>query len=128
MSSATLCSRNATAKVAIEHRRGRLRAERPEHDPVHREGQSDDDGEAERDPSPHRPVPLGCEGERERTGHDQLAVGEVDEAEHAEDEADPDGHQREDRALADRVDLHLRIERGAQEVGQPAGEDPGHER
>ena len=36
--------------------------------------------------------------ERVGAGHDQLAVGEVDQPQHAEDEADADRHQRVDRA------------------------------
>ena len=36
------------------------------------------------------------ERERERAGHHELPVREVDEPEHAEDEADPDRHQRVD--------------------------------
>ena len=107
-----------------EHRRRRLRSQRPEDDPIHRQGQAEHDGEAERDPDPDRPVLLGRERERERARHDQLAVGEVDEAQHAEDETDPDRHQREDRPLSDCVDLHLRLHRRAQEVGQLAGENP----
>ena len=62
-------------------------------------------------------------GEREREGarHDELPVGEVDEAQHAEDEADADRHQRVDRADPDRVHLHLGVDGRAQEVGEPAG-------
>ena len=108
--SAMLWSRKATAKVATSitagdwSRSGRkmsrsIAAESDEHD-----------GEAEDDPRPHRPVPLGRERERERAGHDQLAVGEVDEPEDAEDEADADGHERVDGAEADRVDLHLQVD------------------
>ena len=37
----------------------------------------------------------------------ELAVGEVDQAQHAEDEADPDRHQRVDRPEADRVGERL---------------------
>ena len=48
------------------------------------------------------------ECERVRTGHHELAVGEVDEAEHPEHEADPDRHQRIDRAERGRVDQGLR--------------------
>ena len=77
-------------------------------------------------PSPDGPVAVGREREREGAGHDELAVREVDEAEHAEDEADPDRHQRVDRADADRVDLHLRLDRRAEEVRETAGEDRGH--
>ena len=48
-------------------------------------------------------------GQRVRAGHHQLAVGEVDEPQHAEDEADPDGHQRVDRAQPDRVGQGLEV-------------------
>ena len=52
------------------------------------------------------------EGERVGAGHDELAVGEVDEPQDAEDEADPDRHQRVDGAEADGVDQRLRVDRG----------------
>ena len=53
---------------------------------------------------PQRPVPL--RGERQGVGarHDQLPVREVDEPQHAEHEADADGHQRVDGAEPDGVD------------------------
>ena len=54
--------------------------------------------------------PVGRERERVRPGHDQLPVGEVDEPQDAEDESDPDRHQRVDRAEADRVDQGLGID------------------
>ena len=54
--------------------------------------------------------PARREGERVGAGHDQLAVREVDEAQHAEDEADPDRHQRVDRAEPDRVDDRLGVD------------------
>src|SRR5581483_7646339 len=58
---------------------------------------------AEEDPGPHRPVPLRRERKRERAGHDQLAVREVDQAEDAEDEPDADRHQGVDAAERDRI-------------------------
>ena len=61
----------------------------------------------------HRPG--GGVRERVRAGHDQLAVGEVDEPQDAEDEADADGHQRVGRAEADGVDDHLGVDRGERE-------------
>ena len=48
--------------------------------------------------------------ERERAGHHELAVGEVDEPQHAEDEADADRHQRVDRAERDRVGERLPVD------------------
>ena len=99
-----------------QHHRRRLRPQRPEDDALHREREREHDREAERDADAHRPVPVRRERERERAGHDQLPVREVDEPHHAEDEADPDGHQREDRAEPDRVDLHLQVDRVAEEV------------
>ena len=111
-----------------EHRRGRLRTERAEDDALHRHREGDHDREAQDDAGPHGPVAVGREREGERPGHHELPVREVDEPEHAEDEADTDGHQRVDGADPDRVDLHLRIDRGAQEVGQSAGDETGHER
>ena len=47
------------------------------------------------------------QGERERAGHDQLAVGEVDEPHHAEDETDSDGDERVRSSRADGVDERL---------------------
>ena len=105
-----LWSRNATANVATSMTAGDCAAQRPEDDPLHRERERDHDGEAEDDPRPQRPVPLRGERQRVGPGHDQLAVGEVDEPEHAEDEADPDGHQRVDRAEAGGVDEHLPVD------------------
>ena len=119
-------SRNATANVAMSMTAARLRAQRPEDDALHREREREHDGEAERDPDADGPVALRGERERERAGHDQLAVGEVDEPHDAEDEADADGHQGEDRAEPDRVDLHLEVECVPDEVGEAAGEH--HER
>ena len=110
-----------------QHHRGRLRPQRPEDDALHRQRQRQDDDDAERDPHGDGPSALGGEGQREPAGHDQLAVGEVDESKHAEDEADADGHQREDRAEPDRVHLHLEIHRVAEEIGETAREH-GHER
>ena len=73
-------------------------------------GEHEDDAEAEHDPGPHRPVAVGREGERVGAGHDQLPVREVDQPQDAEDEADADGHEREDRAQPDRVDDGLRVD------------------
>ncbi len=108
-----------------EHDRRRLATERAEDDALHRERERENDGEAERDPDADRPVAIRCERDGERPGHDQLPVGEVDEAHDAEDEPDPDGHQGEDRAEPDRVDLHLEIDGVAEEVGEAARD---HER
>ena len=127
-SSAIDCSRNATANVAISMTAADCVSQRPEDDPLHREREREHDREAERDADADGPVALRRERERERAGHDQLPVGEVDEPHHAEDEADPDGHEREDRAEADRVDLHLQVDGVAHEVAQAAREEHGHER
>ncbi len=96
-----------------EHDRGRLRPQRTEDDALHRKREREHDGETERDADADRPVTFRREGDRERAGHDQLPVGEVHEPHHAEHEADPDGHQREDRAEPDRVDLDLQVDRVA---------------
>ena len=125
--SAMLWSRNATAKVAISITAGDcVRSGRKTTRSIASES-ARTTSEAERDPDGDGPPALGGEGEREPTGHDQLAVGEVDESKHAEDEADADGHQGEDRAEPDRVHLHLEIHRVAEEVGETAREH-GHER
>ena len=81
-----------------EHHRRRVAAQGPEDEPVHEHGQDEHGGEAEDDAGPHRPAPLRRERQRERARHDELAVGEVDEAQDAEDEPDADRHQRVDRA------------------------------
>ena len=116
-SSAIDWSRNATANVAMSITAADCAAERPEDDALHREREREHDREAERDPDADGPVALRCERERERAGHDQLPVGEVHEPHHAEHEPDADGHEREDRAEADGVDLHLQVEGVADEVG-----------
>ena len=93
-----------------EHHRGRLRAQRPEHEQVHRDREREHDAEAEENPDPARQIPLRGEGERVGAGHDQLPVREVDEAQHAEDEADPDRHQRVDAAERERVGERLPVD------------------
>src|SRR6266516_3973144 len=75
-----------------------MATKRAEHDPIHRDGERHDDAEAQEDPDPDGPTALVREGERVGTGHHELAVGEVDEAEDAEDQADADRHQRIDAA------------------------------
>ena len=81
-------------------------AQRPEDDALHRQRERDHDREAQDDAPHDRPVAVGRE--REGAGHDELPVGEVDEPQHAEDEADAHGHQRVDRAEPDRVDESAR--------------------
>ena len=56
--------------------------------------------------------PARRERERVGAGHDQLPVGEVDEPQDAEDEPDPDRHQRVDGAEPDRVDERLGVDGG----------------
>ena len=60
--------------------------------------------------------PARGERERVRAGHDQLPVGEVDEPQDAEDEPDPDRHQRVDGAEADGVDQGLGVDGGEADV------------
>ena len=93
-----------------EHHRRRLAPERPEDDAVHRERERDDDREARGDAP--RDGPSRGEGERVRARHHELAVGEVDEPQDAEDEADPDGHQRVDRAEPERIGERREVEGG----------------
>src|SRR5207302_2084847 len=71
---------------------------------------SDLDGEAEDDAAPDRPAPARCERERNPARHYELAVREVDEPQHPEDEPDPDGHQCVDRALRGRVRDRLPVD------------------
>ena len=109
-SSAIDCSRNATANVAMSMTaadcvRSGLKTTRS----IASESASTT-REAERDPHADRPVVIRGERERERAGHDQLAVGEVDQPHHAEDEADADRHERVDRTEPDGVHLDLEID------------------
>ena len=94
-----------------EHHGGRLGPERTEDEAIHQRREHHDDDEAHRDACPRRPVGLRRERERVGAGHHDLPVGEVDEPQHPEDQADPDGHQRVDGAEADCVDDRLRVER-----------------
>ena len=77
---------------------------------VHRDREREHDCEAEDDRRPDRPAPFRGERERERAGHHELAVGEVDEAQHAEHEPDPDRHQRVDRAEREPVRERLPVD------------------
>ena len=104
-----------------EHHRRRLPAQRPEDDEVHRQRERDHDGEAGDDAPRDRPA--RGEGERVGAGHDQLAVGEVDEPQDAEDEADADGHQRVDRPEPDRVGERLEAEGRERSRGEVGGDD-----
>ena len=108
--SAMFSSRKATANVATSitagdcPRSGRKTSrsiERREHE---------HDGEAERDSGPDGPAPVGRERKRERTRHDQLPVGEVDEPQDAEDEPDADSHEGVDRTERDAVSERLPID------------------
>ena len=95
---------------------------------LHCEREDEHDREAEGDSDAHRPPVVGRERERERAGHDQLAVREVDQPHHAEDEPDADGHERVDRTEPDRVDLHLLVQGVADEARGAAREERAHER
>jgi len=75
---------------------------------VHHERERHDHDEAGDDAPDDGPV--RSEGERVGARHDQLPVGEVDEAEHPEHEADPDRHQCVDGAEADCVGKRLGID------------------
>ena len=112
--SATLWSRNATANVVTSITAGEaVRSGRKTARSIRNE-QRDHDREAGDDARRDRPARR--EGERVGAGHDQLPVGEVDEPEHAEDEPDPDRHQRVDGAEADGVDERLGIDRGERQA------------
>jgi hypothetical protein len=93
-----------------EHYRRRLTPKRPEHDAIHRERRRDDDREADGHAPGHRPGRR--ERQRVRADHDQLPVGEVHEAQDAEDEPDADRHQRVDGAQADGVHQRLGVYEG----------------
>ena len=108
-SNAMLCNRNATANVATSITAGDC-AQRPEDDPVHEQREHENDGKAEDDAHGDGPAALRGEGERVGTGHHQLSVSEVDEPQDAEDETDADGHERVDRAEADRVGERLPVD------------------
>ena len=87
-----------------------MAAEGAEDEPVHQHREGEHDRKAKNDPRPGRPAPLGGERESEGTGHHQLAVREVDEAQHAEDETDADRHQRVDRSERERVGKRLPVD------------------
>jgi hypothetical protein len=104
-----------------EHHGGRGAAQRAEDREFHEHREADHDREAEDDRQPRgqRLVPevvrrLRPEREHVRAGHDELAVGEVHEAEHTEDEPDTERHQGVHRTEADRVDDRLRVDRCAE--------------
>ncbi len=101
-----------------QHDRRRLRAQRSKDDALHRQRQPRTTAKQSAIPTATGPPTLEGEREREPAGHDQLAVREVHEAQDAEDETDADGHEREDRAEADRVDLDLKIDGVAEEVAR----------
>ena len=106
-----LWSRNATANVATSITAGDcVRSGRKTSRSIATESASTT-REAEEDPEPSAGQ-SHCDAKRERVraGHDQLAVGEVDEAQHAEDEADADRHQRVDRAERERVGERLPVD------------------
>ncbi len=87
-----------------------MSAQRPENDPVHQERKHEHYAKAQQDAYGDRPAPLRGEGERVRTGHHELPVGEVDETQDAEDETDADGHERVDRAETNRVGERLPVD------------------
>ena len=105
-----LWSRNATANVATSITAGECPRSGRKTSRSISDREREHDREAEDDPGPHRPAPLRGERERERARHHELAVGEVDEAQHAEDEPDPDRHQRVDRAERERVGERLPVD------------------
>jgi hypothetical protein len=90
-----------------EHGRRRRTAQRPEERDLHQQGERDHHSEAREDRRPLGPVVLASDRKRVCPRHDQLAVGEVDEAENAEDEADPDRHERVHGSERNRVDRGL---------------------
>ena len=97
-SSAMLCSRKATANVATSITAGECpRSGRKTSQSIATESASTT-AKQRTIPAHDRPAPLRGERECERPGHHELPVGEVDEPEHAEDEADPDRHQRVHRS------------------------------
>ena len=109
-SSAMLWSRKAIAKVATSITAGDcVRSGRKTSRSIASDSTSTTAKQSS-DARPDRPVPLRRDREREGARHDQLAVGEVDEPQDTEDEADADGHQRVDRAEPDRVGEHLPVD------------------
>src|SRR5207237_5556830 len=76
----------------------------------HQQREDEHDAEAESDSAPNGPTALRRKRQCVRAGHDELAVGEVDEPQDAEDKADPHRHQRVDRAEPDRVGERLPID------------------
>ena len=117
-SSAIAWSMKAIAKVATSITAGDAPPQGPEDDPVHDEREGDDDDEAGDDAPDDAPVRR--ERERVGAGHDELAVREVDEAEDAEDEPDPDRHQCIDGPETDSIGQGLRVDDGEERAGHPA--------
>ena len=101
----TFWSRKLIAKLVTRSVAGEAPAQRPERDPLHHERAGDDYCEAREDrDDPGLPAQVR---ERVRAGGDQLTVGEVDEPENAEDEADPHRDDRVDGTEPDPVDQGL---------------------
>ena len=118
-SSAMLWSRNATANVAMSITAGDCaRSGRKTTRSIASESTSTT-AKQSAIPTPTGQPRSEANASANAAGHDQLAVREVHEPQDAEDEPDPDGHQREDRAEPDRVHLHLEVDRVAEEVGEP---------
>src|SRR5262249_27645157 len=90
-----------------EHRGRRRAPQRPEEPDLEQQRKPDHDSEAGEDGGPLGPAVLAADRERVGARHDQLPVGEVDEAQHAEDQADPNCHQRVDRPERKRVERGL---------------------
>src|SRR5262249_36804546 len=90
-----------------EHRRRGGSAQRPKEPDLHQQRERDDDPETGKHRRPLGPVVLASDRKRVGARHDQLPVREVDEAQHAENEADPDGHQRVDGAERERIERCL---------------------
>ena len=70
-------------------------AQRPEQAVLHQKAEQADEDEANGDGDEERHAQSGIKGDdRIGAGHVKLAMGEVDDAHHAEDEHQPDGDER----------------------------------
>ena len=107
VSAATFWSRKLSANDVISSVAGLALRTGRKATRSHGERERDDDHERHRD---QEGVREREQDERERADHDQLAVGEVDQAHDPEDERDPEREERIEASEGDRVDRVLEHE------------------
>ena len=109
--SATLWSRNATANVATSITAGDWVAQRPEDEPLHEHCQRDTTAKQRTMPAHAGQSHSDASASANAPAMISWPYAKLTSLQHAEDEADADGHQRVDGAQPDRVDDGLRVER-----------------